>query len=120
MKLSKFAKKTMRVLIDASKNDEILTYGEVAIRLGQPGAVRCLSAVLGNISEYTYKQLGIFLSVIVVNQESMIPGPGFIGLVNKVLEIDLNIDSSFSQQHTKTVHSVDTKELDKLMLVATY
>lgn len=120
MKISKFAKKTMRVLIDASIKGEILTYGEVAVRLGQPGAVRCLSAVLGNISEYTYDEAGIFLSAIVVNKDTMVPGPGFIGLVNKVLEIDLNVDSSFSQKHIKTVHSVDSKELNKLLLVSTY
>lgn len=119
MKLTKFAKKTMSQVIEAAKNQETLTYGELAKRLGQPGKTLCLPKVLGHISEYTYEEIGIFLTAIVVNQDTRLPGRGFQQLASLYIGSSNVLDEEFSQKHIKNIFSLSSKALDNLMLVGT-
>lgn len=119
MELSKFAKKTMFQVIKAAKNRETLTYGELAKRLRQPGKTLCLPKVLGRISEYTYEEIGVFLTAIVVNQDTRLPGRGFQQLASYHIQSGRVLDEDFSQKHIKNIFSLSPKALDNLMSVRT-
>lgn len=118
MKLSKFAKRVLEELVEVASNNDLITYKELSERLGVNGS-RCLYRPLGSVSEYTYNQLGIFISVLVVDQKDRLPGVGFTNMVKYQMECKTLCDE-FSVNHIKCVHGMRPKELTKLLTVATY
>jgi hypothetical protein len=73
------------ILIGAAKNRQILTYGMVADMLGYDGA-GTLAHTLGHIMFYCQQNELPPLTILVVNQDTGLPGEGLTGA-------DLNADS---------------------------
>lgn len=119
MKLSKFSKKVLAELVKSAKKKEMVTYGDLAARVGNPGGQRCLRYPLGYVSEYTYGKLGVMLSVIVVNDKTRLPGPGFNNLASQLMGLSTKIDDDYAVNHIKNIHALSGKELNKLLTVAT-
>ncbi len=72
------------ILIGTSKNSQILTYGMVADILGYEGA-GTLAHILGHIMFYCQQNELPPLTILVVNQDTGLPGEGLTGA-------DLNAD----------------------------
>lgn len=115
--LSNYSKEILQVLIQAAKNRETLTYGQVAERLGRPGETLAIPNALGRVSEYTYQELGVFISVLVVNEKTGSPGMGLIQMASKAIGLDCTcLPNSFLRRHLKTVFAINHKELDSLLV----
>lgn len=114
--LSDFSRKVLIELIKAVKNRETISYTELATRLGRPGQTLALPNALGRVSEYTYNELGIFISVIVVNDTTKTPGSGLIQMASNTIGLDSNLPNSFLRTHLKTVFAINHKELDSLLV----
>lgn len=118
MKLTVFQKKVLKKLIPIIKRRETISYGDLSVLMGyKQRCPRYLAGVLGGISEYTWNELGIFLSVIVINAGEMAPSSGFINMVNSVL--DSTIDGDFIGKHLKCVYAINHNDLDRLLMVST-
>src|SRR5258707_3928306 len=73
------------MIIEAAKQKQTITYGEIMrecrIPRGQPVRNgKAIGAVVGLISEWTWGNWRIYLSAIVVHQNTGYPGGGFFGL----------------------------------------
>ena len=120
--LSETGRKLLAVLVDVAKKGETITYTELARRCGQNTddqyRINWTFKPLGNISRYTYDELGIFISVLVTNKDSG-PGPGFLQMagLNILNDVEgLTASKNFVKAHLKTVHSIDPKKLDLLLV----
>lgn len=117
MTITKVQKQVLKKLIDLAKTRGLITYEDLSEAMGRSRRCpRWLNLVLGNISEYTYDQLGIFLSALVINNEGT-PGPGFINVVNHAL--DSSVDNNFVQRHLKCIYAINPSELNTLLIVST-
>lgn len=115
MTLTKYARKVLKEVVTAAGNGEIITYGELAKRLGQEGKTLCLPNVLGKISEHSYQELGVFLTAIIVNKETKRPGPGFRHMISHEMENTDLVSESFISAHIKTIHNLSERSLDNLI-----
>lgn len=116
MRLSNFQRLILPVLIDAIKKGEVLSYRELAERMGRPGETLAIPNALGAISEYTYDEIGVFISVIVINEKTGRAGSGFIQMASRYMELEETLNDGFLRNHMKAVHAISHKELDKLLV----
>ena len=120
MEISKFQKEVLKELVDLAIAGKTITYGDLSVRMGKSRrSPRYLSQVLGNISRYTYNELGIFISVIVLNEDSMNPGEGFVQFAESILNANLK-GTGFIQKQMKNVFAIRPEALKRLRLVEAY
>ena len=114
--LTEYCRSVLQVLIEAAKNRETLTYGNVAERIGRPGQTLAVPNALGTVSTYTYQELGIFISVLVVKEKTGSPGSGLCQMAGNVIGLEEAMPQSWMRRHLKTVFSINHKELDSLLV----
>lgn len=121
--LSETGRKVLRELVEVVKEKEVITYQELAKRLGQDTSkqpkVSWLFKPLGHVSAYTYNELGIFISLVVVNGGTSTPGPGFLQMAGLNILEDaeaLTGSKTFINAHLKTLYAIDHKNLNRLLV----
>lgn len=101
------------ILVDVANKNNVITYNQLSKRLGNQITPLNLGQPIGELSKISY-EIGLpLISVLVVNQDTHIPGDGFYRLyaeLNGISEIDAMNDF---QNETVRAHECD--EWDKLL-----
>ncbi|MDD3412497.1 MAG: hypothetical protein PHY47_00690 [Lachnospiraceae bacterium] len=119
--LSITGKKALKILIEKAKEGRTVGYRELASLIDSKYDVndphQWLYSVLGNVSKYTYQELGIMISILVVNKDGH-PGPGFKELAGVLIADDKDsLSSTFVNTHLKTLLAIDHNKLDRLLVI---
>lgn len=91
-----------------ARGRQVINYGQLGSRIGidldDPAARTVLSSVLGEISETNVRSGGAMLSVLVVQSEHQVPGPGFFALGQLLGQVEPDEDSDmFAFRQTRLV-----------------
>lgn len=78
-----------KVLMQCAKENKTITYGELCKEVGY-NSPRTMGAVLDPLTKLTYKEYGVFISVLVVRSETQndnlpMPSEGFLKCIMSLL-----------------------------------
>ena len=95
--------------IQAARNKQPITYGEIAKIMGLPPSgdhmAKETGQILGEISEYEHLHNRPLLSAVVVRSDKKIPGEGFFTLARELGELEENMDEwTFWKREIKMVY----------------
>jgi hypothetical protein len=105
---SDLVSRVRKELEQAATGRTVVTYGQLGSRVGvdldDPAARTVLSSVLGEISDTEVKNGRPMLSVLVVQSESQVPGPGFFALGQLLSQVhDGEDQDTFAFRQMRTV-----------------
>lgn len=92
-------------LAQCAKDKTVISYGELCQRVGYPSA-RTIGRELEKISLLTYEKCGVFLSVLVVNKDTInrpipMPGNGFFSMYYAISNNNIDRKQAVQQQRTR-------------------
>ena len=99
-----------KVLVEVAQNNEIITYNKVSKKLNNQIIPRNLGNPIGELSKIAY-ELGLpLISVLVVNQDTGIPGDGFYKLFSELKGVSESEAIKSFQQEMENVHKCNQWE----------
>lgn len=103
----------VKILVEVAKNNEIITYKDVSKKLNNQVIPKNLGMPIGELSKIAHK-LGLpLISVLVVNQETKIPGDGFYKLYSELKGVSESQAIKNCQQEIDNAHNCN--KWDKLL-----
>lgn len=88
-----------KILVEVAQDHEVITYSHVCEKIGNQITPINLGNFIGELSEVSYKLRLPLISVLVVNQDTGVPGDGFYKLMSQLKGIsELQAMKSFQQE----------------------
>ena len=107
------------VLTQCAKDKSTISYGELCKKVGFNNP-RKMGSVLDPLTKLTYKEYGIFISVLVVqsstkNSKLPMPSEGFFAMYNEILPANKLSEDDIVETQRELVYKQDWSELPDLI-----
>lgn len=99
-----------KLLVEAAKNNETITYSQVSNRLNNKIAPKNLGHPIGELSKKAYEMRLPLISVIVVNSDSGVPGDGFYKIYSDLKGVSESEAMNNFQQEIEEVYNCNRWE----------
>ncbi|MGN0456865.1 MAG: hypothetical protein ACI4F2_08425 [Acutalibacteraceae bacterium] len=107
------------VLTQCAKDETTISYGELCKRVGY-NSPRTMGAVLDPLTKLTYKEYGVFISVLVVRSETQdselpMPSDGFFAVYNETFPANRLNKQDIVKTQRELAYKQDWSELPELI-----